>query len=133
MSLLPFFLLLSQYLAIVKMKNLFWRRSQAKLCGCEQKGAFCPILLLKPTRNRQSLQTTMSYHRVSKPFFLNAKASSFPNAQVPKASTRVLRLDGITFFRCSYVKVLPGNIRSCKLSINDDQCNGVPHVILHHL
>ena len=123
------FLLLRQYLAIVKMKNHFWRRFEAKLCGCEQKGAFCPILLLKPMRNSQSLQTTMSCRRVSKPLYLDAKASPFPSAQVPKASTRVFRLDGITCFHWSCEKVLPGNLLSCKLSINDDQCNGAPHVI----
>ena len=128
MSLLPFFVLLRQYLAIVKMKNLFWRRSQA-LYEWEQKGAFFPILLLKPMRNSQSLQTTMSCRRVSKPLYLDAKASPFPSAQVPKASTRIFRLDGITCFHWSCEKVLPGNLLSCKLSINDDQCNGAPHVI----
>ena len=99
------------------MKNHFWRRFEAKSCGCEQKGAFCPILLLKPMRNSQSLQTTMS-----------CPIHPFPSAQV-HALTRVFRLDGITCFHWSCEKVLPGNLLSCKLSINDDQCNGAPHVI----
>ena len=49
---------------------------------------------------------------------LSAKASPFPSAQVPKASTRVFRLDGITCFHWSCAKSFAREYTVMSLHLN---------------